>query len=414
MEKGLKYMRGRKYIIVPFFIIILAAVFIFGFFIGQTTRPSIEEVEGLNNKTLGQPGDVDFSLFWDTWSAIQKKHVDRKELNPQQMVYGAIAGLVKSLGDPYSVFMEPDESKQFLDDISGSFGGIGAEIGIRKGVLTIIAPLEGTPAQKAGLKAGDKVFKVDDTLTADLNLDEAVRLIRGENGTEVILLISRENWDEAKEIKIIRGIIKIPILKQETLTSTNEFGAEEDIAHVQLYHFTENSGGEFRKTIKQVLESQPKGLVLDLRNNPGGYLEVAVDIVSWFLPKGEIVAIEDFGNGEKTEYRSKGYEDLKDLPTVILVNQGSASASEIVAGALRDQLGIKIVGEKTFGKGSVQELEYLKGGASLKITIAKWLTPKGTSIQDTGIEPDFVVEITEEDISEDRDPQLEKAIELLK
>ncbi|OGZ38262.1 MAG: hypothetical protein A3E90_02955 [Candidatus Portnoybacteria bacterium RIFCSPHIGHO2_12_FULL_40_11] len=399
-------MSSKKYVLIPFFIVILAVVFGLGFYIGETTRPSIEEVEGLSNKTFGQPAGVDFSLFWDTWAIVQKKYVDRDELNPQQMVYGAIAGLVKSLDDPYSIFMEPEESKQFLDEISGSFGGIGAEVGMRKGILTIIAPLEDSPAQKAGLKAGDKVLKVDETITSDLNLDEAVRLIRGEKGTEVVLLISREEWNQAKEIKVIRDLIKIPILKWEM--------KENNIAYVQLYHFTENSADEFRKTITQVLKENPKGMILDLRNNPGGYLEIAVNIASWFLPKGEIVAMEDFGNGEKTEYRSKGYEGLKDLPTVILINKGSASASEIVAGALRDNLGVKIVGEKSFGKGSVQELENLKAGASLKITIAKWLTPKGTSIQDTGIEPDIALEITQEDSDNNRDPQLEKALELLK
>src|SRR3989338_8502088 len=399
-------MSSKKYVLIPFFIVILAVVFGLGFYIGETTRPSIEEVEGLSNKTFGQPAGVDFSLFFYTFAIIQKKYVDRDELNPQQMVYGAIAGLVKSLDDPYSIFMEPEESKQFLDEISGSFGGIGAEVGMRKGILTIIAPLEDSPAQKAGLKAGDKVLKVDETITSDLNLDEAVRLIRGEKGTEVVLLISREEWNQAKEIKVIRDLIKIPILKWEM--------KENNIAYVQLYHFTENSADEFRKTITQVLKENPKGMILDLRNNPGGYLEIAVNIASWFLPKGEIVAMEDFGNGEKTEYRSKGYEGLKDLPTVILINKGSASASEIVAGALRDNLGVKIVGEKSFGKGSVQELENLKAGASLKITIAKWLTPKGTSIQDAGIEPDIALEITQEDSDNNRDPQLEKALELLK
>jgi carboxyl-terminal processing protease len=394
----------KKYIFIPVFIIALGAVFSLGFFIGQTSRPSVEKVEGLCNKTLNQPAEVDFSLFWDAWSIIQQKYVDRDQLNPQQMVYGAISGLVKSLDDPYSVFMPPEESKQFLDDMGGSFEGIGAEIGIRKGVLTIIAPLEDSPAQNAGLQAGDKILKVDDTLTADLTLDEAVRLIRGPKGTPVVLLISREGWEEAKEITVIRDTIKIPILKWEM---------KEDIAYIQFYHFTENSAGEFRKIVKQIFKEQPKGLILDLRNNPGGYLEVAVDIASWFLPKGEIVAIEDFGNGEKIEYRSKGYKELADIPTVILLNQGSASASEIVAGALQDHLDIKIVGEKSFGKGSVQELEKLRGGSSIKITIAKWLTPKGICIQEKGIEPDVEVEMTQEDFDQGRDPQLEKALELL-
>lgn len=399
-------MRSRKYILISILILALGASFGLGFYVGQTSRPSIEEVEGLYNKTLGQPAGVDFSLFWDVWAVIQNKYVGREELNPQKMIYGAIAGLIKSLGDPYSVFMEPEQSKQFIEEMGGSFSGIGAEVGIRNEILTIIAPLENSPAKKAGLLAGDKILKINNVLTADLSLDEAVRLIRGEKDTEVILLITRDGWEDTKEFKIIRDIIKIPILKWEM--------KEDNIAYLQFYHFTENSAAEFGKVVNQILKGKPRGLILDLRNNPGGYLEIAVDIASWFLPRGEIVALEDFGNGEKTEYRSSGYDVLKNLPTIILINQGSASASEIVAGALRDHLGTKIVGEKSFGKGSVQELERLKGGSNIKITIAKWLTPKGTSIQDTGIEPDIKVEMPKEEIGDNRDPQLDKAMELLR
>ena len=396
----------KKYISIPILIILLATVFGSGFFIGQISRPSIEKVEGLTNKELGQPALIDFSLFWDAWRIIEKKYVNRDDLDRQNMIYGAIAGLLKSLDDPYSVFMEPEESKKFIDDMGGSFEGIGAEVGIRKGVLTIIAPLEGMPAQKAGLKAGDKVLEIDDTLTADLTLDEAVSLIRGQKDTEVVLLIMREEWEEVKEIKIIRDTIKIPIIKLEI--------KEDNIAYIQFYHFTENASREFSKVVQEALSSQVKGIVLDLRNNPGGYLETSVDIASWFLPSGEVVVIEDFGNGQDNKYRSKGYGYLEDIPTVILINQGSASASEILAGALRDIKGIQIVGQKSFGKGSVQQLEKLKGGASIKITVAKWLTPTGLSICEEGITPDIEVELTEEDISEMRDPQLNKALELLK
>ncbi|MBL7155393.1 MAG: S41 family peptidase [Candidatus Portnoybacteria bacterium] len=396
----------KKYISIPIWIILLASIFGSGFFIGQISRPSVEKVEGLTNKELGQPILTDFSLFWDAWRTIEKKYVDRGDLDRQNMIYGAIAGLLKSLGDPYSVFMEPEESKKFIDDMGGSFEGIGAEVGIRKGVLMIIAPLEGMPAQKAGLKAGDKVLKVDETLTADLTLDEAVSLIRGQKDTEVVLLITREEWDEAKEIKIIRDTIKIPIIKLEI--------KEGDIAYIQFYHFTENASREFGNVVREILNSQVKGIVLDLRNNPGGYLETSVDIASWFLPHNEIVVIEDFGNGQNDKYRSRGYGDLEGIPTVILINQGSASASEILAGALRDIKGIKIVGQKSFGKGSVQQLEKLRGGSSIKITVAKWLTPSGISIRDEGITPDIEIEITEEDIDEMRDPQLDKAMELLK
>jgi len=406
MEKSMK-----KYISIPTWIILFVVIFGFGFFIGQTSQPSIDKVGGLTNKELGQPANVDFSLFWDAWHMIEKGYVDRLDLDIQKMIYGSVKGLFESLEDPYTVFMEPEQSKIFLDDMKGSFEGIGAEIGIRKGILTIISPLEGNPAQKAGLKPGDKILKVDDTLTADLSLDQAVGIIRGDKGTEVILLIIRDEWDETREIKIIRDTIEIPIIKWEKISLDNE---DEWIAYIQLYHFTENSANQFRKTVKQALEQNPKGIVLDVRNNPGGYLEVAVDIASWFLPKGELVVAEDYGNGYRNEHRSKGYESLENIPTIILINEGSASASEILAGALRDIKGIKIVGQKSFGKGSVQQLEKLKGGSSAKITVAKWVTPAGTNISKEGIIPDEEVELTSEDIDEMRDPQLDKAIELLK
>ncbi len=396
----------RKYISVPIWIIVLGLVFSLGFFVGEHSQPSIEKVDGLSNKEAGQSIGVDFSLFWDAWRVIEKKYVDRDELDRQGMVYGAISGLLHSLDDPYSVFMEPEDSKKFMDDIKGSFEGIGAEIGIRKGILTVITPLEGNPAQRAGLKAGDKILKVDETLTGDLTIDQAVTLIRGEKGTEVALLIIRDDWDEAKEIRIIRDTIQIPIITWEL--------KEENIAYIQFYHFTENSAWQFRKTVEEILQSNPKGIVLDLRNNPGGYLEVAIDIASWFLPKRELVVAEDYGDGDRNEHKSRGYKLLEDMPTVVLINQGSASASEILAGALRDIKGIQIVGQKSFGKGSVQQLEKLRGGSSIKITVAKWMTPSGISIADEGITPDIEVEMTEENIEELYDPQLEKALELLK
>jgi len=400
-------MKKTKLIIISLALLIcLLFGFGWGYILAENLRPSIEKIKGVNNAEISKPQDVDFSVFWDAWKTIEEKFVDRKNLDRQKMVYGAVSGLVRSLDDPYSVFMEPVESKKFQDDISGSFEGIGAEIGIRKEILTIIAPLKDSPAQKAGLLAGDKVLKIDDTITADLTIDEAVNKIRGPGGTEVKLMIAREGWTEAKEFKNIRNKIKIPIIDFEIKNN--------NIAYVQISHFTSNLSNEFKDIVKQILNAQPKGIVLDLRNNPGGYLEVAVDIASYFLAKGEVVAIEDFGNGDKQEYRSAGYKLLAEYPMVILVNEGSASAAEILAGALRDDLGIKLVGQKTFGKGSVQELEEMQKGASLKITIAKWLTPKGTCIHENGLDPDIKVELTEKDIEELKDPQLEKALELLK
>jgi len=354
------------------------------------------------------PEDLDFSLFWETWRVIERKFVDKASINVQDMVYGAISGMVNSLGDPYTVFMEPDDTKRFIEDVKGSFEGVGMEVGIKNNQLTVIAPLEGTPAQKAGLRAGDAIVKVDGELTSDMTVDEAVNRIRGARGTEVVLTIFRKDWEEEREVKIVRGVIEVPSLKWELL-------ADDNIAYLHLYHFTEKAAYDFRKAAIEILESPANKVVLDLRNNPGGYLEVAQDIAGWFLKSGEVVVIEDFGEGKEQKlYKAEGNGLLGSYSLVVIINEGSASGSEILAGALRDNLGVKLIGESSFGKGSVQELEKLKGGSSLKITIAKWLTPKGELIIDKGLEPDVKVEITEEDVAAEKDPQLDKAIEIIK
>jgi len=315
--------------------------------------------------------------------------------------------MVKSLDDPYTLFFTPKETKKFLEDIGGSFEGVGMEIGIRKGQLQIIAPIEGTPAQKAGLRAGDKILKIGDVLTMDITIEEAVTLIRGPKGTEVSLTVLRNEWDATKEFKIKRDVIEIPSMKLEMKV--------DNIAYIRLYHFSERSHLDFQEIALEVLSSPADRIILDLRNNPGGYLERAQNIAGWFLEKGQTVVIEDFGQGQEQEaYKAKGSAGLIDYPVVILLNQGSASASEILASALRDNRGIEIVGETSYGKGSVQKLEDLSDGSSLKVTIANWLTPNGDLITDKGLEPDFEVEITEEDYEQERDPQLDKAIEIIK
>jgi carboxyl-terminal processing protease len=353
------------------------------------------------------PEEIDFSLFWEAWKKIEEKFVDKENLSTQEMIYGAISGMVGSLGDPYTTFLNPEDTKTFIEDVKGTFEGVGMEIGIRKGQLQVIAPLEGTPAQKAGLRAGDKILKVDDRSTADMAIDEAVNLIRGAKGTEVILTIYREEWEESKEIKIIREVIEIPSLKWEL--------KEDNIVYLKLYQFSEKAALDFQIAAIEILNSPAEKIILDLRNNPGGYLEVAQDIAGWFLERGEIVAIEDFGEGrEEKQYRAQGNARFLPYPIVILINQGSASGSEILAGALRDNRGVKLIGETSFGKGSVQELEKLREGSSLKITVAKWLTPKGELITDKGLEPDIKVEITDEDYEAEKDPQLDRAIEIIK
>lgn len=352
------------------------------------------------------PQDVDLSLFWETYNLIQKKFVDSGSLDIQKMIEGAIAGMVQSLDDPHTIFLTPEDTKKFLEEVTGRFEGVGMEIGKRKGQLQVIAPLEGTPAKKAGLRAGDKILKIDDKIAEGLSVDEAINLIRGQKGTEVTLTVFRQGWEKEKEFKLVRAVIDIPSLKWELI--------EGDIAHIQLYNFSEKANLNFSRTAVEILNSPAKKIILDLRNNPGGYLEVAQDIAGWFLEKGQVITIEDFGGKEEQQfYKAQGNAKLTQYPIVILINQGSASGSEILAGALRDNRQIKLIGEKSYGKGSIQELETLKKGYSLKITIAHWLTPKGDLISEKGLEPDVKVELSEEDYEKELDPQLDKAIEII-
>lgn len=405
-------MQWKKYTraaVIAASVFILGASFGLGAWYGYANRPSVEKVLNIAGQKPPQEFvSADFNLFWEVWSHLEDKFVDHDKINRDQMVYGAIAGLARSLKDPYTEFLPPAESKQFQEDIRGAFGGIGAEIGIRKNIVTVIAPLKGNPAEKAGIKAGDKILKVDDTSTIDLGLDEAVRLIRGEPGTAVRLTILRDGMDRAREYTITRDIIKVQIVSTEARA--------DGIFVIKLNHFTENAAFEFRKAVQEFFNTRSKKLIVDVRNNPGGFLTVAVDIASWWVPPGETVARERFADGTEEIYRSSGYGVLGAIPTVILINEGSASASEIVAGALRDHRGITLVGAKSFGKGSVQEVVQLPKHASLKVTIAKWLTPKGTEIDGKGLEPDVKVELPEKpkEGEESKDLIFEKGIEVLK
>lgn len=387
--------RLKKFFISFFLVLIILASFGLGIYFGK------------NQCKVCRPEEIDFSLFWEAYFKLKEKFVDKEKLDTKKVIYGAISGMIKSLEDPYTVFFPPEETKKFEEEVKGApFEGIGILIDIRKDQLQVIAPLEGTPAQRAGLLAGDKIMKINGTSTADLTLDEAVNLIRGPKGTEVTLTILREGWKKTKEFKIVRDVIEIPSLKWEL--------KDENIVYLTIYQFYEKAALDFRKTAIEILSSPAQKIILDLRNNPGGYLEVAQDIAGWFLKRGETVVIEDFGDGEQKIYQAEGNGIFLDYKVVILINQGSASGSEILAGALRDNREALLIGEKSFGKGSVQELEKLKEGSSLKITVAKWLTPKGSSITDVGLEPDIKVEMTEEDYEEGRDPQLDKAIEVIK
>ncbi len=411
---------SKKFLLILVAFLVLAGVFGSGLYIG-IKLPAESKVVGIIQKESPTelPEEVDFSLFWNVWGRIENKYVDIAKIKRQEMLYGAIEGMVKSLGDPYSVFLTPEKNKEFQIEISGEFQGVGMEIGIKKNILTVIAPLKGTPAERAGIMAGDKILKIGDVSSADIAVDEAVKLIRGPKGTKVKLTILRNGEDESRSIEIERDVIKIPVLDTETKGSeAAENGKKivpKDIFVIKLYNFSENSPLLFRQALRQMLEGGQKKLILDLRNNPGGFLEASVDIASWFLSQGEIVVSENYGkNIPSTVHRSKGYNIFKGVPTVVLVNQGSASAAEILAGALKDHGIAKLVGERTFGKGSVQELLPVSRETSLKITIAKWVTPKGYSISEGGLLPDIEIKPTKADREAKRDPVMEKAIEMLK
>lgn len=388
-------------------VVLLSASFFLGAYTGYNGRPEIEKVARVLNREPDMivPQEIDFAPFWKAWNMLEEKFSPNDGFDRQKMVWGAISGMTQSLGDPYTVFFPPAEKKAFEEDIRGDFGGVGMEVGIRKGVLTVIAPLKDSPAAKAGIQAGDKVLKVDDTDTADLTLEEAVRLIRGPIGTEVKLTIFREGNEGTKVIQVSRDTIQIPTIETET---------RDDIFIIRLFSFSEKSPALFRDALREMVKQDRQALILDLRNNPGGFLEAAVDIASWFLPVDKIVARERFKNGDERLYRSKGYNIFNRLPFVILANNGSASASEILAGALQEHGIATLIGTKTFGKGSVQELTPITEDTSLKITIARWLTPNGNTISEKGLTPDIVVEQNADDTENLVDTALERAVSVVK
>lgn len=356
------------------------------------------------NEEEGAVTGIDFSIFWEAWHQLEGHFLEQDKIKAQEMVYGAIRGLVKSLDDPYTVFFNPKETESFAEEMSGEYQGVGMVVGMKDNQLTVISPFKATPADRAGLKPGDRILEVDETPTRDMAIEEAVALIKGQEGTKVKLLIARESWQETKTIELERAVITIPTLEWEL----RKQGA---VAVIKIYRFNEILPGKFQKAAIDILSTQAEAVVLDLRNNPGGYLEVAQDIAGWFLEKGEVVVVQK-GTDKEEVYKSKGPSNFAQYPVVVLINKGSASGSEILAGALRDNRGVKLVGETTFGKGSVQEQLPLSGGASLKITVAKWFTPAGEQISDKGLTPDVEIELTEE-AENGEDAQLEKAIEVL-
>ena len=395
----------RKYVLV---VTLVLVAFLIGLQVGgqglATNGAAKTFVE--SNRDFGPVG-VDWNLLWNAIGQINEKFVDRP-VDMQEILYGAVRGAVGSLGDPYSAFLPPQEATDFEDELKGNLEGIGAEIAIKNDRLTVVAPLDGTPAERAGIKAGDFIYKVNGEETANFSLQEAVSKIRGPAGTSVNLTVFHPGDTEATEIEIFRARIVVRSLEAEVREVRGR-----KLGYIKMRRFGDDSNGVLANAISNFLRNNIQGVVLDLRNNPGGFLETAVSISSNWVSEGDTVLIQRFGDGTEDVFKAKGLSRLQGIPTVVLINGGSASASEIVAGALRDHHHATLVGEKSFGKGSVQELVKLQDGADLKITIAKWLTPNGQDLNKEGLEPDVVVELTDEDFNEDLDPQLEKAYDLL-
>jgi len=377
---------------------------------GRTTDIGHAVPVTISNDTSGKPEMVDFTPFWAIWNTLDQKFVGAsttERVTDQEKVWGAMQGLANSYGDPYTAFLPPQDSEIFNETINGNFGGVGMEIGMRDNTLTVIAPLKNTPAFHAGIKAGDKVILIDGEATAGESIESSVQKIRGEVGTSVTLTIVRDGVDEPFEVAITRDAITIPTLDTEI--------TPEGVFVISLYNFSAPAPNVFREALREFVNSNSDKLLLDLRGNPGGFLEAAIDMTSWFLPSGKVIVREDFGEGvpEKV-HRSYGYDIFNDqLKMVILIDQGSASASEIMAGALKEQGVATLIGMRSFGKGSVQEVVPVTDNTTLKVTVAQWLTPDGHSISSGGLIPDIEVRVTPEDIESGIDPQRVRAVRFL-
>ena len=393
-------------------ICLIAAAFFSGFHFGTDSKMEAG-LGSLFARQVDAPAeDVNLDEFWHVWNLLEQKFVSGSttdNLTNEEKIQGAIDGLVASYGDPYTIYLPPVDAASFEEDISGNFGGVGMEVGIRVGVITIIAPLPNTPAEKSGLLAGDKIISIDGKTTERMGIDEAVQLIRGEAGTDVALSIYREGLTEFKEVVVTRGIIDIPTVDTEI---------KDGVFIVKLYNFNALSEMKMQTAMREFVNSGADKMIIDLRGNPGGFLQSAVAISSYFLPVGKVVVEENFGRAEKEDvlYRSSGktLREFSPDSIVVLIDRGSASASEILAGALSAHGVATLIGEDTFGKGSVQELVELNDGSSLKVTVARWLTPDGVSISEGGLKPDIKIERTPEMLESEEDEQLETAISFLK
>ncbi len=392
---------------------------------GKKNVPGIPASSAVTGKMVEGAPTVDFSLFWDVWDRVGESYVDKASLDPKRMVYGAISGMVAALDDPYTVFLPPDQNKESKEDLSGKFEGIGAQLGIKEKRIVVIAPLKDSPAQKAGIRPGDWILKVDDKETMNWTLPQTVSKIRGPKGTAVQLTILHEEASKSTELSVKRDTINVASVEWEKKDVSCELlvvGSNDKkdctVIYLKLGRFGDQTNEEWDKAVDEITRltaqsgNQVKGLVLDLRNNPGGYLSGSVYISSEFLSDGTIVT-QKYTDGHEQVFTVNRKGRLLTIPMITLVNKGSASASEIVAGALKDRGRSRLIGETTFGKGSIQEVQELRDGAGVHITVAKWLLPSGTWINGKGLTPETIVE--NDDAKPEEDKQLEQAIqEILK
>ena len=378
-------------------ILIVILAFVIGWKVGQTQIPPPK-----NN-------NADFKLFWDTENLLKRDYLDKSALDQNKLYYGAISGMVSAVGDPYTFFLPPEAQKSSKEELNGSFEGVGIQLGFNPDKrLAVIAPLEGTPAKAAGVKPLDMIIKIDGKDTTGLSLPEAVKLIRGTKGTKVMLEILREGEEETRTFTMVRDTIVVKSVELEYKKPKSV----KNVAWIKLSRFSERTRSEWQEAVKDIISKNPNGVILDVRNNPGGYLDGAVFVTSEFLEGGDVVLQED-GQGKKQAFKVNREGNLLTIPLIVLINKGSASASEIVAGALQDRERAKLVGEQSFGKGTIQEAEELEKGAGIHITVARWLTPNGKWVNETkGLKPDVIIEMPK-DAKDNQDPQLDKALELL-
>jgi carboxyl-terminal processing protease len=454
----------RTYGVVAVALVLILGSFVLGIYVGESRVPAAERVLGISNKggdplslNIATADQVDFAPFWRVWNTLENKFVPRSTstndlIADQDKVWSAITGLVDAYDDPYTTFFKPAETETFKESARGSFEGVGMVVGIENEQLVVVAPLEDSPAMKAGVKAGDVIMKIDGVDSVSFSTDTAVESIRGEGGTEVVLSVKREGESDLIEIPIVRGKIDIPSTNTGTVSKeikrpkenidipttkevTNEETGEvevvpipveelpeealevveQDFFFLRLFNFSESSVRAFKKGLEEFAESDTNKLIIDLRGNPGGFLQSAVDMASYFVPEGELIVREIVGAQlEERIHVSMGHDllaDRDDLQVVVLINRGSASASEILAGALQEYEIATLIGEKSFGKGSVQELVDITGDVSLKVTIARWFTPNGVSISENGLTPDVIVDISPPFLTQD--PIFEAALEHL-